>query len=303
MAALSEKILWPIVGIFIFGILAGLYIDDRRNMMQEDSSKASNQQANTQESAEKKASESSTPSSYKKTPVKQAAKTASSKQPHKATSMSMDEYLADSTNKRSEQLEANVKHHQGFSGSIDDYLHSDHSTQVAKNDTGKDTKSTKHHNEKYHSKQASGATSMSMEEYLADSTNKRSEQLEANVKHHQGFSGSIDDYLHSDHSTQVVKNDTGKDAKSTKHENEKYHSKQASGATSMSMEEYLAKFEKGSHGNTSESDSYQGGIDDYLAKYGDGAQTPVKQQNSAPFNKKEHMGFHGSYEEYAKKYN
>ena len=32
MAALSEKILWPVVAILIFGVLVGFYIDDRRSL-------------------------------------------------------------------------------------------------------------------------------------------------------------------------------------------------------------------------------------------------------------------------------
>ena len=35
MAAFSEKFIWPIVGIFIFGVLAGFYIDDRRRLVEE----------------------------------------------------------------------------------------------------------------------------------------------------------------------------------------------------------------------------------------------------------------------------
>ena len=49
--------------------------------------------------------------------------------------------------------------------------------------------------------------------------------------------------------------------------------------------------------------SWNYSIDEYLAKYGSGTQTPVKQESSDPFNKQEHLGFHGSYEDYAKKYN
>jgi hypothetical protein len=41
----------------------------------------------------------------------------------------------------------------------------------------------------------------------------------------------------------------------------------------------------------------------YLAKFGNGPQTKVNKTSKQPFNQQDHMGFHGSYEEYAKKYN
>ena len=108
------------------------------------------------------------------------------------------------------------------------------------------------------------ATSMSLEEYLAATTAERSGELEANVAEHKGFSGSIEDYLGGKHKTQTVMK-----SQSTR---------KSTYATSMS-------------------------IDGYLEKFGDGKQTPISNPNDDPFNKQEHQGFHGSYEEYAKKFN
>ncbi len=216
MAALSEKIVWPIVAIFIFGILAGFYIDDRRMLMQESATDTTDQQANSKEHGGEAAG-------------------------HKQAS---NEHAG----KAAKKSPANTKAKQSTSNS-----------------------------------QATGSTSMSMDEYLAHTSAKRSAELEANVTHHQGFHGSIDEYLSG--------------SKTKKHAQANTNS----GATSMSMDEYQAKT---SGGNPSHSNSaYHGGIDGYLAKYGDGTQTKLIKNNSKPFNKKEHKGFHGSYEEYAKKYN
>jgi len=219
MAALSEKILWPIVGIFIFGVLAGFYIDDRRRLMEEGTTESTKQQA----SAQQKNSPSTT---NKNSSLNSGSKHASSNLSAEATSMSIDEYLAQSTSERNQQLEANVTHHQGFSGSIDEYL------------SGSKFKATKNMHTKADSgssntQQAADATSMSMEEYQAKTSNKSQDQSQQQA-------------------------------------------------------------------NTS---AYHGDIDGYLAKFGDDAQTKLSTNNEKPFNKKEHMGFHGSYEEYAKKYN
>ena len=76
----------------------------------------------------------------------------------------------------------------------------------------------------------------------------------------------------------------------------------------MSMEEYHAKTNSKASSTSSQkastnSGAYHGDIDGYLAKYGDGKQTAISNSSEKPFNQKEHIGFHGSYEEYAKKYN
>ena len=213
MAVLSEKIILPIVGIFIFGVIAGFYIDDRRRLTAENSAEASNQQASTQqESTTTKPTKAKSTSATNQSASKPSS--SSNAQRHDSTSMSIDEYLAQSAHERSEQLKANVTLHQGFSGSIDEYM-----------------------------------------------TGKKATPTKAPIKP-------------STH-----------------------------GASSMSMEEYLAKSNNQSHGSANSGGTYQGGIDEYLSKYGDGAQTPMKNKSSDPFNKKEHVGFHGSYEEYAKKYN
>ncbi len=213
MAALSEKIIWPIVGIFIFGVIAGFYIDDRRRLAAESSAETSNQQASTQqESTTTKPAKATSSSATKQTASKPSS--SSNAQGHDSTSMSIDEYLAQSAHERSEQLKANVTLHQGFSGSIDEYM-----------------------------------------------TGKKAAPTEAPIK------------------------------------------SSTPGASSMSMEEYLAKSNNQSHGGENSSGAYQGGIDEYLSKFGDGAQTPMKNKSTDPFNKKDHVGFHGSYEEYAKKYN
>jgi len=228
MATLSEKILWPIVGIFIFAVLAGFYIDDRRRLVEEGMTGSTEQQASTQQksSPSTKNKNASSNSGSNHASSKSTKQTASSNQATEATSMSIDEYLAQSTSERNQQLEANVAHHQGFSGGIDEYL------------SGSESKATKNIHTKANSgsrntQQAAGATSMSMEEYQAKTSDKSQNQSQQQV-------------------------------------------------------------------NTS---AYHGGIDGYLAKFGDDAQTKLSTNNEKPFNKKEHMGFHGSYEEYAKKYN
>ena len=123
---------------------------------------------------------------------------------------------------------------------------------------------------------------MSMDEYLSASSGERSSALEANVAHHQGFSGGIDEYL-SGGKPETKKNTQAEHADKPMQENkaqENKPSEQASGG-----------------------DAYHGGIDGYLAKYGEGKQTSVSNSAEKPFSQKEHTGFHGSYEEYAKKYN
>lgn len=230
MAAISEKILWPIVGIFIFGVLAGFYIDDRRRLAQEGTSMNEH-----------------------------GGKTAENKQAN-------NEHAGKAANKTP-------------------------STATAKQhiSTNSKTSSSTHSSS---NKQAAGATSMSINEYLAKSSSERDTELKANVTHHQGFSGGIDEYLSG------VK---PKDAKNI----QAGINTQASGATSMSMDEYQTKASgsSSSQQHNLTGSAYHGGLEGYLAKYGNGQQTPIKQQTSAPFNTKEHMGFHGSYEDYAKKYN
>ena len=224
MSALTEKIVWPIVGVFIFGIIAGFYIDDRRRMLQENSSETSSNE--------------------------QASQSAS---------------------------------HNEHAGSTAESKHakSEHAGKAAPSSSAKTTQKSNH-----------AATSMSIDEYLSASANEISQKLEANVAHHQGFSGNIDEYLHVKPTKDMQTSSSG----STE-------SHQTSETTSMSMEEYQAKSGGTSNKHVASDDAYHGGIDEYLAKYSDGNQTPVKNSSTGPFNKKGHVGFHGSYEEYAKKYN
>ena len=229
MPALSEKVLWPIVAILIFGVLVGFYIDDRRRLTQQGDNPNKQQASSSEHAGEAAISKEHGAKAAEKSP----ANTSPSKQ---ATS-------ASATN----------------------------------------TTST-------------GATSMTIDEYLSQSSSERSAELEANVAHHQGFSGSIDEYL------------SGSKPKATNNMQAKTNSsptQKAASASSMSMDEYQAKTSSQTSGQSQQTNSgaYHGGIDEYLAKYGDGAQTPMKKQSSDPFVEKEHMGFHGSYEEYAKKYN
>ena len=198
MPALHEKVLWPLVGIMIFAILAAFYIDDRRRISQEKSATTSQTMSSKPEPAEKRSEKSSSSYAEKKSTT--------------------------STDTSSKQT---VSKHEGFFGSIDDYL--------------------------------------------AQATDKRSTKLIAAAKEHTGFAGSLGDYLSGAKSApeQVISPNTGS-------------------VTSMSMDEYMAK-------TKSQSDNaYQGGMEDYLQKYGEG--------NLNPFNREEHTGFHGTYEEYAKKF-
>ena len=258
MAALSEKVLWPVVAIFIFGILAGFYIDDRRRMAQEGTS-SQDKQAHQEHGGEKASSE-------------HAGKHADKKQ--------------------------DKKEHAGKSAESK-HSKSEHAGEPAKQ-TAENSTSTNSDNH--------GSSSMSMDEYLAHSSKERSDELIANVTHHQGFSGGIDEYLH------------GISAKpeSPKHENNKpaknnTATQQAGNASSMSMEEYQAKNSGHTNDkaqqNKAHPDAYHGDIEGYLAKFGGAQQTAMKKQNttathsSSESNSSGHTGFHGSYEEYAKKYN
>ena len=194
MAALHEKFLWPLIGIIIFAILAAFYIDDRRRLAQEDGTDTQETQATT--------------SSSKK-------------------SQTEDDY---GSNKDTKKIDP------------------------AKTAASGNNSATQTHE----------GTSMNIEEYLSAITSKRSAELEAKVAEHQGFSGTIEDYLGGKHKTQLTEKSqsTGK----------------STYATSMS-------------------------IDGYLEKFGDSKQTPISHTSDDPFNKQGHQGFHGSYEEYAKKYN
>jgi hypothetical protein len=175
MAALSEKTLWPIVGIFIFGILAGLYFDDRRRLVEEDTAETTEQQAST--------TQTTTTSSSTSYQTKGSHKPMFGNQPVKATSMGMDEYLAKSSKERDRELTANVADHQGFSGNVDDYLSGTKSNMQASSNNN----------------QAAGATSMSMDEYLTKNSGNqtqlnKSEKKPFNKKEHMGFHGSYEDY-------------------------------------------------------------------------------------------------------------
>ena len=192
MAAISEKILWPLIGVVIFAVLAAFYIDDRRRLVEESATGTSNQQASAQK--------------------KPAPTTISKSSSSNSTSSSRS------------------------SGS-----------------------------------QSTGSTSMSIDEYLGQSTSERSKKLEANAAQHQGFSGSIEEYLSGSKpnaTKNIQANTSGKSSES----------EQANSESSMSMDEYNTKF-------------------------GDGKQTKLNTSSDKPFNKQEHTGFHGSYEEYAKKFN
>lgn len=241
MAAISEKILWPIVAIFIFGVLAGFYIDDRRRLAQEGGSpKEHGGNAAEQKEHGGKAAEHAGQATTK-TP----ASTAQS-QPASAS---------------------NSSSHSASSGQ---------SSQ---------------------SSQTSTATSMDINEYLSKLSSENSAQLEANAAQHQGFSGGIEEYLNG---AKVKVSQT-----TPSNNNAQTNNNQANGATSMSIDEYHTKTSGSSTSQqqNSSGSAYNGDMDGYLAKYGSGTQTPMKKQSAAPFNKKEHMGFHGSYEDYAKKYN
>ena len=120
----------------------------------------------------------------------------------------------------------------------------------------------------------------SIEDYLAEQSTKRDAELIAAAKEHGGYSGSIDEYLSDAKST----------SKSSKPTHKATYSQQtvdSTQATSMTLEEYLAKTESGVANSSS----------------GESKQTPIQHKSEDPFNKEGHMGFHGSYEEYAKKYN
>ena len=223
MAALHEKYLWPLIGVVIFAVLAAFYIDDRRRLVQDHTETDANKQASSDTSMTSKSSNYQKQSSTNSSSKNQASKTsiASSDTSHKGFSGSIEDYLAQISEKRSKQLEAAVKDHQGFSGSIEDYLGSKQTTQVA--------------SAKQSSTGSTTSSSLSMDEYTAKTEGKASASSAKQTNHSQG--------------------------------------------------------------------AYHGSIDGYLAKYGGGKQTPISDSGEDPFNEEEHKGFHGSYEDYAKKYN
>ena len=129
-----------------------------------------------------------------------------------------------------------------------------------------------------------------------ESKNTSRQSADNSLAGHQGFSGSIEHYLSGEESKQAA---TGQQP-----------SEGVNKASSMSMDEYLAKTEgKSDHQSTQTENGYSGSIDDYLTKFSHSKQTPLSTDASYPFQTEEyigqteeHMGFHGSYEEYAKKY-
>ncbi len=240
MAVLSEKVLWPILAVFIFGIMAGFYIDDRRKLMQESGS-ASKEHAG-------------------KSAEQQHAK---------------NEHAGNAVEKKH-----NTKEHGGKAADAK-HKSNEHAGKSAT------TSSSSH-----------ASTSMSLKDYLAQSSHERSQQLEANVTHHQGFSGSIDEYLTGSSSKPNSNQQTKMVAQNTNSKSNQNH-----GATSMSMDEYQAQSDGQTNTQNNSHEAYHGDIDGYLAKFAGGQQTPISDQSSEPFNTNDHMGFHGSYEDYAKKYN
>ncbi len=128
----------------------------------------------------------------------------------------------------------------------------------------------------------------SIEDYLAEINTKRDAELMAAAQEHGGFSGSIDGYLNDAKPSATPSQPSVGDVK----------------ATSMSMDEYHAKNSGGSANTaTSSNGAYSGSMEGYLEKYGDGPKNTSSNNSDDPFNKKGHLGFHGSYDDYAKKYN
>ena len=120
----------------------------------------------------------------------------------------------------------------------------------------------------------------SIEDYLSEQSAKRDAKLLAAANEHSGYSGSIDEYLGTFKPTHT-------DTTPTSTATYSHHSVDGTQATSMTMEEYLAKTGSGESSPTSK----------------EGKQTHIQNKSDDPFNKEDHQGFHGSYEEYAKKYN
>jgi hypothetical protein len=207
MAAVPEKILWPLVAIIIFAVLLAFYIDDRRRLVAENAMDTNQQQASTQSSS---TTNTTKPAANKPSSGQTASQSSSSNQPTNATSMTMDEYLALSSNERSLELEANAAQHQGFSGTI--------------------------------------------EEYLNGAKPKPTNNMQAK-------------------------------------------------AASNNTTEPPAKAPSASQQQSTNGNAYHGDMNGYLAKFGNGPQTKINKTSKQPFNQQDHMGFHGSYEEYAKKYN
>ena len=129
----------------------------------------------------------------------------------------------------------------------------------------------------------------SIEDYFAEINTKRDAELMAAAKEHGGFSGSIDGYLSDLKPSTAPTQQSSADVQ----------------ATSMSMEEYLATTGGASSTSSKHSNSgaYSGSMEGYLEKYGDGPKSAASNNSDDPVNKKGHLGFHGSYDEYAKKYN
>ncbi len=231
MAALHEKVLWPLVGVIIFAILIVFYIDDRRRLIHENTSTqevTDSQDSIAENSSEK--SEMSEVNSEKSTVADIMKKPEMSHSPSRGSSSIVN-------------LE--------FSGTLEEYL--------AKYDD--QAKPKKPYVRPTPTKNKS-SSSRSIDEYLEESKAARSIQLKRSAQAHNAFSGSISDYL-------------------------KKFNKQSSIGTTSSK----------SVVTTNRS------MDDYLMEVNAVTQTSDVVHMDSPFANKKHIGFHGSYEEYAKKFN
>ena len=177
MAILSEKVRWVAFAIFIFAIMAGLYIDDRSRIAEEKSGMIDKKRV-VAVARTVSVQNMRTPASRpvrnktnkgldeKSTNARHTSdKSFSMHSSGSPTSLHIDEYLAQTNRKRSAELIANVIPHQGFHGELHEYL---------------ENIST--------SKQDHGATSMSLIEYLATPANRTADKSTA-------YHGDIEGYL------------------------------------------------------------------------------------------------------------
>ena len=175
MPVLHEKILWPLVGIIIFSILVAFYIDDRRGLIQNQTS--TEQQAAHNSSAIKSTANKQHLSAT--SVLDRNKKLKAHVKQHKGFSGTIDDYLAESAKERSKELIAAANEHKGFSGSAEAYLNN----KPSKSMTDKSSSTPFH-----------SSTSMSMDEYLAQN-NKKLSSSKLNTDASGAYHGDLDGYL------------------------------------------------------------------------------------------------------------
>ena len=176
MVALPGKYLWPLIGVIIFALLATFYISDRGRLAREKNGATVSQDVASNAMAKDDDATSNQSGAAPGTPAAKNTvyhSTSGDTFKHQGFSGSINDYLLYANTKRSAELKAAVKDHQGFSGSIEDYL-GGRKPEAMANGPSYNT------------------SSMSIEEYLACAEYKSSSKTATT---NTPYSGSIDGYL------------------------------------------------------------------------------------------------------------